>query len=31
MSATDLQLVLQGIDPSKVKRSKRYQRPTPAA
>lgn len=31
MSATDLQLVLQGIDPSKVKRTKRYQRPTPAA
>jgi transposase len=31
MSATDLQLVLQGIDPAKVKRSKRYQRPTPAA
>jgi transposase len=27
MSATDLQLVLQGIDPAKVKRSKRYQRP----
>jgi transposase len=28
MTATDLQLVLQGIDPAKVKRSKRYQRPT---
>jgi transposase len=27
MSAADLQLVLQGIDPTKVKRSKRYQRP----
>jgi transposase len=27
MTATDLQLVLQGIDPSKVSRSKRYQRP----
>ena len=27
MSAADLQLVLQGIDPSKVLRSKRYQRP----
>jgi transposase len=27
MSAADLQLVLQGIDPSKVNRSKRYQRP----
>ena len=27
MSAADLQLVLQGIDPAKVKRSKRYQRP----
>lgn len=27
MSATDLQLVLQGIDPAKVKRSKRYQKP----
>jgi transposase len=31
MTAADLQLVLQGIDPTKVKRSKRYQRPTPAA
>jgi transposase len=30
MSAADLQLVLQGIDPAKVKRSKRYQRPVPA-
>ena len=29
MSAADLQLVLQGIDPSKVKRSQRYQRPMP--
>jgi hypothetical protein len=27
MTAADLQLVLQGIDPSQVKRSKRYQRP----
>jgi len=27
MTWTDLQLVLQGIDPGKVKRSKRYQRP----
>jgi transposase len=27
LSAADLQLVLQGIDPSKVKRAKRYQRP----
>jgi transposase len=27
MTWTDLQLVLQGIDPAKVKRSKRYQRP----
>jgi transposase len=26
MTAADLQLVLQGIDPTKVKRSKRYQR-----
>jgi transposase len=26
MTAADLQLVLQGIDPAKVKRSKRYQR-----
>jgi transposase len=31
MTAADLQLVLQGIDPSRVKRSKRYQRPTPVA
>jgi transposase len=30
MTATDLQLVLQGIDPAKVKRSKRYQRPSAA-
>jgi transposase len=29
MTAADLQLVLQGIDPTKVKRSQRYQRPTP--
>ena len=29
MTAADLQLVLQGIDPTKVKRSRRYQRPTP--
>ncbi len=27
MTAADLQLVLQGIDPQKVKRTKRYQRP----
>lgn len=27
MTSTDLQLVLQGIDPAKVKRSKRYQKP----
>ena len=27
MTAADLQLVLQGIDPQKVKRSQRYQRP----
>ena len=27
MTAADLQLVLQGIDPQKVKRSKWYQRP----
>jgi hypothetical protein len=27
LSAADLQLVLQGIDPAKVKRSPRYQRP----
>lgn len=31
MTTADLQLVLQGIDPTKVKRSKRYQRPAPAA
>jgi transposase len=31
MTAADLQLVLQGIDPTKVKRSQRYQRPAPAA
>lgn len=31
MTAADLQLVLQGIDPAKVKRSKRYRRPTPVA
>lgn len=30
MTAGDLQLVLQGIDPAKVKRSKRYQRPVVA-
>jgi transposase len=30
MSAADLQLMLQGIDPSKVDRSKRYQRPAVA-
>src|SRR5580704_12482520 len=30
MSGADLQLVLQGIDPVKVKRSKRYQRPQPS-
>lgn len=30
LSAADLQLVLQGIDPAKVKRSKRYQRPAAA-
>lgn len=29
MTAADLQLVLQGIDPTKVKRARRYQRPTP--
>ena len=28
MTAADLQLMLQGIDPAKVKRAKRYQRPT---
>ena len=27
MTAADLQLVLQGIDPAKVKRTKRYTRP----
>jgi transposase len=27
MTSADLELVLQGIDPAKVKRSKRYQRP----
>jgi transposase len=31
MTAADLQLVLQGIDPAEVKRSKRYQRPATAA
>jgi hypothetical protein len=30
MTAADLQLMLQGIDPAKVKRAKRYQRPAPA-
>jgi transposase len=30
MTAADLQLILQGIDPAKVKREKRYQRPAPA-
>ena len=30
MTSADLQLVLQGIDPAKVKRSKRYQRPSTA-
>ncbi len=30
MTAADLQLVLQGIDPTKVKRSPRYRRPTPS-
>jgi transposase len=30
MTSADLQLVLQGIDPAKVKRSQRYQRPTQA-
>ena len=29
MSALDLQLVMQGIDPSTAKRSKRYQKPVP--
>ena len=28
MTAADLQLILQGIDPSKVQRSKRYARPS---
>jgi transposase len=31
MTAADLQLVLQGIDPAKVQRRKRYQRPVIAA
>jgi hypothetical protein len=31
MTAADLQLVLQGIDPAKVHRSKRYSRPRTAA
>ena len=31
MTAADLQLVLQGIDPTRVKRARRYQRPTPPA
>ena len=31
MSAADLQLLLQGIDPTKVQRSKRYSRPPAAA
>ena len=31
MTAADLQLVLQGIDPAKVRRAPRYRRPTPAA
>ena len=31
MTAADLQLVLQGIDPTRVKRARRYQRPTPVA
>ena len=30
MTAADLQLVLQGIDPTKVKRAKRYRPPAPA-
>ena len=30
LTAADLQLVLQGIDPTKVKRGKRYQRPSVA-
>jgi hypothetical protein len=28
MTAADLQLVLQGIDPAKVHRARRYRRPT---
>jgi transposase len=31
MTAADLQLILQGIDPAKVQRAKRYSRPTTAA
>ena len=31
MTAADLRLLLQGIDPAKVQRSKRYSRPTTAA
>jgi transposase len=31
MTAADLQLILQGIDPAKVQRSKRYSRPPSAA
>jgi transposase len=31
MTTADLQLVLQGIDPASVRRSKRYSRPTAAA
>lgn len=31
MTAADLQLLLQGIDPAKVQRSKRYSRPTTVA
>jgi transposase len=31
MTSADLQLVLQGIDPAKVQRSKRYQRPVMTA
>jgi len=31
LTAADLQLVLQGIDPAKVQRSKRYSRPPAAA
>lgn len=30
LSATDLQLILQGIDPAKVQRAKRYSRPEAA-